>query len=221
MSREKVQPCSSGTDTVTAVRVAHEMSLDARHPALEWQTAASVTFCADWQGMHPDPERQTEVRVLWTSKMLYLRFDCRYRELFVFGDSDPNGRRDHLWDRDVAETFLQPDPSRSRYYREFEVSPNGMWIDLDIFPEGRSDLRSGLTRSVWLDREGHRWAAELAIPMKALTERFDPAAVWRTNFYRVEGPQEPRFYSAWRATGTPEPNFHMPSAFGKLRFEGR
>lgn len=206
---------------MVASRVPQGMPLDARHPAPEWQTTSAVKFSADWRGMHPDPGRQTEVRVLWTPKTLYLRFDCRYRELFVFEDSDPNGRRDHLWDRDVAEAFLQPDPSRSRCYREFEVSPNGMWVDLDIFPEGLNDLRSGLTRSVWLDREGHRWAAELAIPMKALTEHFDPAAVWRANFYRVEGPQEPRFYSAWRATGTTQPNFHVPSAFGKLRFEGR
>ena len=205
--------------SAVASHIPQEMLLDARHPAPEWQTAAPVTFCSDWQGLHPDPERQTEVRVLWTPTTLYLRFECRYRELFVFADSDASGRRDHLWNRDVAEAFLQPDPSRPRYYREFEVSPNGMWIDLDIFPGGLSDLKSGLTRSVWLDREGHRWAAELAIPMKALTERFDPSAIWRANFYHVEGLQEPRFYSAWQATGTAEPNFHVPSAFGKLRFE--
>jgi alpha-galactosidase len=211
---------SQESATVVASRVSQGMLLDARHPAPEWQTAAPVAFCADWQGLRPDPERQTAVRVLWMPAMLYLRFECRYRELFVFEDSDPGGRRDHLWDRDVAEAFLQPDPSRPRYYREFEVSPNGMWIDLDVFPDGLSDLKSGLTRSVWLDREGHRWSAELAIPMKALTEHFDPAAVWRANFYRVEGPQEPRFYSAWRATGTPQPNFHVPPAFGQLRFEG-
>ena len=221
MSQEKVQPCTSATDAVSAVHVPHEISLDAADPAPEWQTAIPVTFCADWQGMYPDPERQTEVRVLWTPKTLYMRFECRYRELFVFEDSDSSGRRDHLWERDVAEAFLQPDPSRPRYYREFEVSPNGMWIDLDIFPGGLSDLKSGLTRSVWLDREARRWAAELAIPMQALTEHFDPATVWRANFYRVEGPQEPRFYSAWRATGTAEPNFHVPSAFGKLQFEAR
>jgi alpha-galactosidase len=214
------QESASDSLSVVASHVRQDMLLDARHPAPEWQTAAPVAFCADWQGMHPDPERQTEVRVLWTPKTLYLRFECRYRELFVFEDSDPGGRRDRLWDRDVAEAFLQPDPSRPRYYREFEVSPNGMWIDLDIVPEGLSDLKSGLTRSVWLDREGHRWAAELAIPMKALTDHFDPAAVWRANFYRVEGSQELRFYSAWRATGTTQPNFHVPSAFGKLLFEG-
>jgi hypothetical protein len=162
--------------------------------------------------------RQTEVRVLWTPSALYLRFECRYRELFVFDDSDPSGRRDHLWDRDVAEVFLQPDPSRPRYYREFEVSPNGMWIDLDIFPGGLNDLKSGLQRSVWLDREHDTWAAELAISMAALTTSFDSAAVWRVNVYRVEGKQEPRFYSAWQPTNTREPNFHVPEAFGRLCF---
>jgi alpha-galactosidase len=218
MGQEKTQNCSAGTDTVTAARIEHEISLDARHPAAEWQTAEAVSFCQDWQGKNADTGRQTQVRLLWTPKTLYLRFECRYRELSLFEDSDASGRRDHLWDRDVAETFLQPDPSRPRYYREFEVSPNGMWIDLDIFPEGLRNLESGMERSVWMDREHHSWDAELAIPMRALTANFDPAAVWRANFFRVEGPREPRFYSAWQATKTPAPNFHVPEAFGKLRF---
>ncbi|MGB9232845.1 MAG: carbohydrate-binding family 9-like protein [Terriglobales bacterium] len=206
------------TDTAFALRVPREIPLQSRHPAPEWAEASPITFSADWQGRHPDPARQTEVRLLWTPTTLYLRFECRYRNLFLFDDSDAGGRRDHLWDRDVAEAFLQPDPSRPRDYREFEVSPNGMWIDLDIFPGGLSDLKSGLQRSVWLDRESHTWAAELAIPMAALTPNFDAAAVWRANFYRVEGKQEPRFYSAWQPTNSPQPNFHVPEAFGKLRF---
>ena len=120
--------------------------------------------------------------------------------------------------RDVAEAFLQPDPSRERYYREFEVAPNGMWIDLDVFPGGISDLKSGLERSIILNQKAKTWAAELAIPMKSLTTNFDPTAVWRANFYRVEGPTEPRAYLAWQPTRTPGPNFHVPSAFGSLRF---
>ena len=110
--------------------------LDAAHPDNVWQNAIPIAFSTDWQGNNADPGRETEVRILWSRQYLYLRFECRYRELFVFEDSDPNGRRDHLWDRDVAEAFLQPDPSRERFYREFEVSPNGMWVDLDIFPAG-------------------------------------------------------------------------------------
>ena len=196
------------------------VTLDAAHPAEVWKSASPIVFSSDWQGKNADPGRETSVRVLWSRKYLYLRFECRYRELFTFDDSDPNGRRDHLWDRDVAEAFLQPDPSRERFYREFEVSPNGMWVDLDIFPGGLADLKSGLQRSVVVDKKSQMWSAELAIPMSSLTSKFDPAAVWRVNFYRVEGRNEPRAYLAWQATNTPQPNFHVPKAFGKLRFAG-
>jgi len=225
MSHDKAQPCSPIAGTVAATRIAHEITLDAKYRSEEWAAAVPVVFCQDWQAKNPDAARQTEVRLLWTPTTLYLRFECRYRELFLFDDSDTNGRRDHLWDRDVAEAFLQPDPSRPRNYKEFEVSPNGMWIDLDIAldasPDGDRNLKSGLARSVWLDKTSHVWEAELAIPMKALTTTFDAKAVWRANFFRVEGPREPRFYSAWRATGTPQPNFHVPAAFGELRFVER
>jgi alpha-galactosidase len=211
---------SSTASEIRAVFVDHELALDAAHPALEWQSANAVAFSSDWQGKNPDADRETQVRVLWSEKALFLRFECRYRELFLFADADPNGRRDHLWDRDVAEAFLQPNPAQEHYYREFEVSPNGMWIDLDIFPEGLSDLKSGMQRSAFLDEISHTWNAELAIPINVLTQQFDPTAIWRVNFYRVEGTKEPRAYLAWQPTHTPQPNFHVPSAFGRMRFVG-
>jgi hypothetical protein len=219
MSQNEVPSQNSTLSTeAIASRLTREISVDAAHPAAEWQGAQAIAFCTDWQGKNPDPQRETQVRVLWSSQTLYLRFECRYRDLYVFADADPNGRRDHLWERDVAEAFLQPDPSRQPYYREFEVSPNGMWIDLDIFPGGLADLKSGMRRSVVLDEKLKTWTAELSIPIKALTPNFDPTAVWRANFYRVEGNNEPRAYLAWQPTGTPQPNFHVPSKFGMLRF---
>ncbi len=205
--------------TARAFRIPAEIVLNARNPAPDWSRANPLCFSCDWQGKNRDLLRETELRLLWTPTTLYARFLCRYRELSLFDDSGSNGRRDHLWDRDVAELFLQPDPSRPNYYKEFEVSPNGLWIDLDIFPGGRNDLESGLRHSSYLDSEHHLWTAELAIPMPSLTQVFDPNAVWRANFYRIEGRLEPRFYSAWQPTHTEIPNFHVPAHFGKLRFE--
>ncbi len=217
--------------------LAPAFDLNAAHPSPQWERAAPIRFSSDWQGKNPDPALETEVRVLWSPETLYLRFVCRYRGLFVFEDSEPNGRRDRLWDRDVAEAFLQPPdcgaslrrtgegarPSNideiSRFYKEFEVAPNGMWIDLDISPAGLADLKSGLTRSVHVDEEKQIWAAELAIPMTSLTPGFDPEQSWRANLYRVEGKIEPRTYMAWQPTNTPQPNFHVPKRFGKLLFE--
>lgn len=204
---------------VVAHYIDHDLALDGGKTAGEWKLAAPVAFASDWQGRSSDPDRETEVRVLWNSRFLYLRFECRYREIFVFDDAEKSGRRDHLWDRDVAEAFLQPDPSRPAFYKEFEVSPNGMWIDLDIFPSGLADLESGMTRSVVMDEKQKTWVAELAIPLKALTPQFDPAKAWRANFYRVEGAKEPRSYLAWSPTNTAEPNFHVPARFGVLKFQ--
>ena len=205
---------------IVAFYIDRDLRIEDSRTAREWQNASPITFDSDWQGKNADRGRETEVRVLWSRQNLFLRFECHYREIFTFEDSDPNGRRDHLWDRDVAEAFLQPDPSRERFYREFEVSPNGMWVDLDIFPGGLANLKSGLQRSVARDEKSRVWTAVLAIPMKSLTASFDPSGIWRVNFYRVEGKSEPRAYLAWQPTNTPQPNFHVPKAFGKLRFVG-
>jgi alpha-galactosidase len=206
-------------EEIVAVRIKEEVKVDATHPSAAWQTAVPIAFCSDWQGKNPDPARETQVRALWSPQTLYLRFECRYQELFLFRDSDPDGRRDHLWDRDVAEVFLQPDLSRERHYKEFEVSPNGLWVDLDIFPGGRADLNSGMMRSIALEEVSRRWTAEVAIPMQSLTVSFDPNVVWRVNFFRVEGAAKLRHYMAWQPTHSPRPNFHVPGAFGRMRFE--
>jgi len=156
--------------------------------------------------------------LLWIPETLFLRFRARYRTITVFADAEANGRRDQLWDRDVAEAFLQPNRSNPRRYKEFEVSPNGLWIDLDIAPGEKHDLKSRLKRRVVLNEAQKIWTAELAIPMECLVAKFEPTAAWRVNFYRAEGAEEPRFYSAWKPTGTKVPNFHVPEAFGELVF---
>jgi len=203
---------------VIAVRISQQIGPEGFPYERDWQRAAPVRFCHDWQGEHDDPKRQTEVWILWTGSELYLRFRCHYRAIYVFQDAEPDGRRDQLWDRDVAEVFLQPDRFGEKYYKEFEVSPNGQWLDLDITPQGLSHIGSGMRSKVHIDEDSKVWSATLAIPMAALSSHFDPAQAWRVNFFRCEGIDPDRFYSAWQPTGTPEPNFHVPDNFGTLRF---
>lgn len=208
-------------DTAIATRMRAPLGAAAFPENSAWLSAIPIRFETDWRGKNPDPRRATEVRVLWTPEELFLRFHANYRTLTLFPDADPTGRRDHLWDRDVCEAFLQPDPAQPRRYAEFEISPNGCWIDIAIDAdrlEEKPDLRSGLRRRVALDEQARTWVGELAIPMHPLTRRFHPALPWRANFFHIEGPSEPRFYSSWRPTGTPQPSFHVPEAFGRLIF---
>jgi hypothetical protein len=183
-----------------------------------WKKAPAIRFAADWRGQENDPARETVVRLLWNHKTLFLRFVAKYRELNVFPDARADGWRDELWNRDVAEAFLQPEPADPLVYKELEVSPNGFWIDLNISHGQREEMKSGLRRRVVQDSHGHTWTAELAVPMESLTPVFDPGKKWRVNFYRVEGRTEPRFYAAWSPTLTPQPNFHVPEKFGYLEF---
>lgn len=201
-----------------ATRIADSAIVDGFLATSAWSQSRPLEFSADWRGQNADPLRKTEVRLLWSSEILFLQFHARYRTITVFPDSEPSGRRDQLWNRDVAEVFLQPDSSLPRHYKEFEISPNGFWIDLDIAPGEKSDLQSGLRRRVSIQEQEKTWLAELAIPLNCLAGRVEPYSSWRANFYRVEGAFEPRFYSAWRPTHTPQPNFHVPEAFGRLIF---
>jgi alpha-galactosidase len=218
--RKRFAPSSQTTrDTAIAAPFQHSLDVAGFPPSKAWRSAKPILFDSDWQGKNADPQRQTEVRLLWTHEFLYLKFIANYRLITAFDDSDSNGRRDKLWDRDVAEAFLQPDPTQLSRYKEFEVSPNGFWIDLEINNGKPRHLKTGLQRRVNIDEAKKTWTAELAIPMKSLTEHFDPTSVWRANFFRVEGPIEPRFYSSWQPTNTPQPNFHVPERFGYLKFE--
>jgi len=182
--RKRFAPSSKAFSN-TAVAAAFRGSLDdaAFPPSKAWRTAKPMLFDSDWQGKNADAHRQTEVRLLWTPEFLYVRFVARFRRITVFENADADGRRDKLWDRDVAEVFLQPDPQQTRRYKEFEVSPNGFWIDLEIANGALQHIKSGLQRRVSIDEPKKTWTAELAIPMKSLTQTFGPASLWRVNFF--------------------------------------
>jgi Carbohydrate family 9 binding domain-like len=214
---------SAATGTAIALALSGALDHDGFPTQEAWAKAQPVQFDADWQGANSDAQRKTEVRLLWTRDTLFLRFRCGYRNLTTFSDSDPDGRRYQLWDRDVAEVFLQPDPSAPHRYWEFEISPNGKWIDLQIDldkpPGHQGNPGSGMKSRVILDEKQKNWTAEIALPMRNLAPAFDPKKDWRVNFFRVEGPTEPRFYSSWRPTNTAKPSFHVPEAFGRLCFQ--
>jgi alpha-galactosidase len=216
-----IATANSISSVAIAARLLGKTDSDGFPSPSHWEAAEPVHFSSDWQGNNADAQRATEVRLLWTPDTLFLKFQARFRTITVFPDADASGRRDQLWDRDVAEVFLQPDPSAPSRYQEFEVAPNGMWIDLDIAPGSKTNAHSALRRRVIVHQPEKIWLAELALPMRSLIRHFDPAATWRLNLFRVEGPVEPRFYSAWSPTHTAVPNFHVPAAFGYLKFNSK
>lgn len=208
--------CDAPQNEVTAARLKGALDVAGFPREIAWKSAAPVRFCRDWQGHHPDATRETQVRAIWSPDFLYLRFEAKYRSIFTFPDRDQ--RQDELWTRDVAEVFLQPAGQSGHFYREFEVSPNGDWLDLNIVAGKDANLHCSMKSRMAIHASEKLWTADVALPMSCLIERFDPKQTWRLNFFRVEGAGDSRFFSSWHPTNTAQPNFHVPEVFGVLRF---
>jgi hypothetical protein len=183
-----------------------------------WRDAHPVFAERDAQGRLATS--RMEVRSRWTEDYLYFLFVCPYAELHLKPSPDTKNETNELWNWDVAEVFIGSDFTDIQRYKEFEISPQGEWLDLDInlhnpHHEEGWVWNSGFEHAVRLDRGNHIWYAAMRIPMKAIDSR-PPAAgnSFRVNLFLSQGPPNRREELAWRP---PMSNtFHVPERFGLL-----
>jgi len=189
----------------------------------QWQGSKPVLLEKYWSGEKASPHRQATARVLWNDQGLFVLFHCMQREELVVEKSPQTSCKViGLWDRDVCETFLARGSATPSRYFEFEAAPTGEWLDIKIHltEQGREcdwEFTSGM--SVQAKVEADRVLILMFIPWSAEIPKPAAEDVWRVNFYRCIGRDEDRGYLAWQPTFSPEPNFHVPEAFGWLRFE--
>ena len=157
----------------------------------------------------------------WTQKDLYLLFTCPYRTLNLKPGPVATAKTNQLRNWDVGEAFIGSDYRKTSRYKEFQVSPQGEFVDLDIRrddPKGQKgvDWESGFTVAARIDEKRRIWYGERRIPFASLEVKSPPKAgdELRVGFYRIEGAAPNRVYVAWRPTGAT--TFHVPSAFGSL-----
>jgi len=188
-----------------------------------WQECERIRIEHYWSGEAAMPSRHAEARICWSGEAIHVRFVCRQQEALVVAENPSTDKKTlGLWDRDVCEIFLAPDPENPWRYFEFEAAPTGEWVDLRITvkPSGREtdwDFASGFTTAAKLDRD--QLFVGMKIPWSEAIPKPERGEVWRVNVFRCVGPEAPDRYLAWRPTRTEEPNFHVPDAFGWLRFE--
>jgi Carbohydrate family 9 binding domain-like len=187
-----------------------------------WETAVPILLTRYWSGALAAVERHAEARVIWSTKGLHALFACRQEEKLVVSDTPQTGKKTlGLWDRDVCEIFVAPDALTPEKYFEFEAAPTGEWLDVEIsFADGERlsnwEFHSGL--KVAANVEASRLLIGMFIPWSRKLPQPQKDDQWRANFFRCIGSGENRGYLAWQPTYTPEPGFHVPSAFGWLRF---
>ena len=193
---------------------------DLRHHA--WNQAPAVKIDHYWDGESAPSHRHAEARLLWSKAALHIRFVCNQGEPLVVSDkTQTQSKTMQLWDRDVCEIFIAPDPHSVEKYLEFEVAPTGEWLDVAI------DLTSGTRESDWQFNshmttatkiEKDRVSMAMRIPWNHWIHVPQEGERWRVNLFRCVGKDPNRGYLSWQPTRTPEPSFHVPEVFGWLSF---
>ena len=191
------------------------------HP--DWEKARPAQINRYWSGEEAPPGRQAEARILWSPKALYVRFVCNQAEPLEISPTPQLAKKTMgLWDRDVCEIFIAPDPGVVERYLEFEAAPTGEWLDVAIHltPEKREsdwEFHSGMTTAAQVRKD--RVTIAMQIPWNHWIHEPQRDEHWRANLLRCVGSGKTRGYLAWQPTLTPEPNFHVPQVFGWLVFK--
>jgi hypothetical protein len=188
-----------------------------------WRNAGRVYAEKDLYG-NALPLYRTEVRSRWTRDNLYFLFICPYQELYLKPAPDPLHETNELWNWDVAEVFIGSNFENIQRYKEFEISPQGEWIDLDI------NLEKPLREKAWIwnsrfqvasriDRGAKIWYGVMRIPLAALADSpAAPGSRFRINLFRSQGPPLRQKQITWLSPMGQ--SFHVPERFGLLRLVG-
>ncbi|MDQ6677927.1 MAG: carbohydrate-binding family 9-like protein [Acidobacteriota bacterium] len=219
LARYAVVDLEAKNPKMISKKIGHDFELTADPGAAQWKNIPGVSAANNFLG-EPVPLPVTEIRSRWTAAHLYLLFTCPYEELNLKPDPVTAKETPKLWDWDVAEAFLGSDFDHIERYREFQVSPQGEWVDLDIDrahpqPDGGTSWNSGFAVKARIDHDRKVWYGEMKIPLAAFT----PAAgkQLRIGLFRIQGAGDRKQYIAWQPTG--KRSFHVPEAFGLLEFE--
>jgi hypothetical protein len=185
-----------------------------------WKTATAVVAENGPLG-DPTPGHRTEIRSVWTPRNLYVLFVCPYESLHLKPGPTPDKETNKLWEWDVAEVFVGADFDNIHRYKEFQVSPQSEWVDLDIDrkrpkPESGWLWNSGFEVKARVDEKNQVWYGAMRIPFSTIDSR-PPAEgnELRINFYRLQGPPPNRKGIAWQPTK--QRSYHVPEAFGRMK----
>jgi len=195
-----------------------KLTLDPTDPF--WDAARPVYLQVGTRGQS-EMNYRTEVRSRWAKDAIYFLFSCPYKQLSVKPNPDTSKETYELWNWNVAEVFLGSDFKDIKRYKEFEVSPQNEWIDLDV------DLHKPHHEEGWVwnsnfqhlarvDRKRHIWYAAMKIPFAALDTPSPQAGTrFRINLFRTEGSRDHSVEVLWQPTMSE--TFHEPDKFGLLR----
>jgi hypothetical protein len=213
------------------LRTNDRIEIDGKLDEQVWKQAAAVSdFHFNW--WKTGEKEPTIAKLLWDDENLYVSYYCHDKNI----SAKVVERHGPVSLDDSVEAFISPNVGKIRNYYGFEINVIGTMLNFiraDWYkgpfhwePSGVRYRTSfhGLPLKNDSAADNH-WILELAIPFKNF-EKDAPNTpprdgdTWRLNLNRAGGTTNAQ-YSTWSPVATEKPNFHVPEAFGSVRFVNR
>lgn len=207
--------------TFTASHAKADFAPTADPDARQWKHVKPVKAAVDPFGKPATAGNAFEFRTQWTRDNIYFLFICPYETLTLKPNPSTTEETNKLWDWDVTEVFIGANFEQIGKYGEFQVSPQGEWVDLDIDrsaprASGGWKWNSGMKVAARIDKDKKIWYGEMMIPIKSIDQREAKAGnEFRINVYRLTGAgPDHRVSTMW--TPVEDRSHHTPAKFGRM-----
>lgn len=173
-----------------------------------------------------DEVQATECRFLWDDAYLYGAFRVWDGDVVTRTDPAHQGKM-AVVDHDRVEMFFALDPELKEYYC-FEIDPQGLVLDYRAHYHRKFDFGWKLPElrvATAMRQDGY--VVELAIPFQSMKELGFPfsssgfewiTGVYRADFSLLKTGELKMLWQAWVNPNVVEPDFHIPSSFGRFEF---
>lgn len=222
-------PALAADEPLKIARAKSDFAITADPNAAAWKTAKPTRASIDPMGKDQGLNAY-DFRILWTPDYLYFHFTCPYDALTLKPNPDTKNETYALWDWDVTEVFIGADFNAHHRYREYQVSPQGEWVDLDIDRKAMNGpnavkWNSGFEVAAKIDAAKKIWYGAMKIPAASVLKgvpgapaRNEAGLKFRMNVFRLagKGPVNgvgPSRSIVWKKIGNP--SHHTPEVFGE------
>ena len=185
-SMDRATAMANGKKLYVCRRRQGAITIDGRLDDEGWKNAnVASDFCTPGGNLRVADSQQTEFRMVWDDKQLYVAARCFNPKMQAMKETDS------VWGTDHLEWLLVPESTYVAHLYQTAVSPYNRVFGPDrrFHDQWHRDLDShveGLQTAV--ERGDKCWTCEMALPLKALKEGPPkPNDCWRVNLCREKG----------------------------------
>jgi len=225
-----VYPQSPQSYTVPQLK--KNMKIDADWNKKEWKKVKPVDI-SNYMGIVPAFKPGAQAKMMYDKENIYVIF--RVKDKFV--RCITNKINGPVWQDSAVEFFFSPDTAKPLLYFNLETNCGGTaLLHYNVIPRRESKrLTEDEIRQVEMAhslpelidpeiKDDVTWTLEYRIPL-ALLEKYSSVTrpgkgvVWKANFYKIAEVSSNPHYITWSKIDKPKPDFHVPQAFGFIKFE--